>query len=372
MFLLVKSRAGKEKSENSVRVEADLYSTVEEFFGTEKECKKIGSALNPIALTLFGGTIYPDVFGVSSPFSSNFEIFMAEGKRFLTGRSFDECKGQAISLQRFADYVYLFFPESAWNQLDETEIADIKKECVILKLGLLAVNEDSCKEILAAYPNPDLLKEENRIIAKDKIIQFFPDFLEPLENVSFFDKYSKLADTIIKESCRLLNECLEVFREATPVKKQSIKPWYKEDTFEFYLYAEIQKRPTVEALVIVKPFGLPEFKTKSPTLLIQQRYKYVQMKKFHLLAKLAGHIDKYAKRGCLALAEVDDEYIQYFDGWSAKEIFEDIKNSSVKDWVISVFEQIEILGVEKQKIKEDVEEALHRINEFSKTLKRLD
>lgn len=347
-------------------IETNLYDIVERFFKEEKECEKTGSAINPISLNLFGGTIYPDVFGISSPMSLDFKIFMAEGKRTLKGRTFDECKGQAISLQRFADYVYLFFPKDSWNQLDKEERSDIENECKILKLGLLLVDENSCKEVLKADPNLILLKEEKRVVAKNKIIQFFPDFLGSTENAGFFEKYPKLADSLMKESCSLVGEyCLNAFTEVTPVKKQSIKPWYRDDTFEFYLWSRLRKRPNVEVLVIMKPFGSSLFETNYPTLLIQERYKYSDLKRKALRSKLVQHMNECIKRKC----RVDIGYYEYYYDFSAEDVFNDIEAEGLKDSKISIFDSIKILGVEKEAIKKEVGERLLRIIEFSNSLK---
>jgi len=336
---------------------------VENFFTVDKKCHKVGSAISsPLMLRVFGGSIYPDVYGVSDPTKTSFQIYMAEGKRSFRGRSFDECKGQAMSLQRFADCVYMFFPRTSWNELDEKEKSDVEEECVKLKLGLLIVDRDSCQEKVKAYPNPELLKEENRILAKDKIVQYFPNFLGPEECVSFFGEYSKLADSIIKECCSLIDEYLvETFRKITHIKKQSIKPWYSGDTFEFYMISKLRKS---EVLLIMKPFGSEDFETTSPVLLIQERFKSSIINENDIRQKVQKYIDECLKAKCKVITS---DYI-YDSTDTSERILGDISNSSLEDF--SIFEQIEILGVEKEKIKKEVEKSLRRIVDFSNSLRR--
>lgn len=70
-------------------VERELYPQVERFFFENKGCIKTGSAAaSSISLNLFGGTIYPDVYGVKKPKDPEFEVYMAEGKRDFGGRNF--------------------------------------------------------------------------------------------------------------------------------------------------------------------------------------------------------------------------------------------------------------------------------------------
>jgi len=147
--------------------ESDLYEPVEIFFSDKKECEKTGSALSSsISLKIFGGTIYPDVYGIKNANESSFEIFMAEGKRDFSGRNFDICKGQGITLQRFADYVYLFFPKESWRQLEDDERKSILDECKNLKLGLLLIDGKNCENILQPFRNEELLDDEKKLMQK--------------------------------------------------------------------------------------------------------------------------------------------------------------------------------------------------------------
>lgn len=356
-----KKRKGESIGKPSL-LELDLYKRVETFFSEGKNCEKIGSEVSrPISLRIFGGTIRPDVFGVTNPTSKDFKIYMAEGKLSFRGRDFDVCKGQAITLQRFADYVYLFFPKVSWDELDETEQSEVLSECKNLKLGLLIVDKDSCKEKVKAYPNYDLIEEEKRTDARDKMVQYFPDFSETRENVDFFEKYVKLADSIVKESFGLIDYLGGNFRKITPIKKSSIEHFNDEDyTFEFYRY---YKDPKAEVFLIVKPFGSDIFETNSPTLLIQERFKSSIIKNHKNRGLLLKHMEDCLNRG----GRVDTGDYIFYSPDKSEQVLQHIKESNPDDF--SIFEQIKILGVEKEQIKANVEKSLQRIMNFLNSLK---
>lgn len=343
-------------------LESDLYRRVEDFFSEEKDCDKTGSEVSrPITLRIFGGTIRPDAFGVAKPTAKDFKIYMGEGKLSFRGRDFDVCKGQAITLQRFADYVYVFFPKSSWNELDETERSDVLSECKNLKLGLLIVDRDSCKEKVEAYPNHDLIEEDKRIDARDKMVQYFPDFSETEENVDFFERYVRLADSIAKESFGLIDYLGGSFREFTPVKKSSIEHFTDEDyTFEFYRYC---KGPKSEVFLIVKPFGSDIFETNSPTLLIQERFKSAILKNRKIRGQLAKHIEECLDRK----GRVDTGDYIFYRPDTSEQVLSHIEDEKPRDF--SIFEQVGILGVEKEQIKLNVEKSLKRIMAFLNSLK---
>jgi len=356
----------KKRKEESVSkpsfLELDLYKRVETFFSEEKHCEKIGSEVSrPVSLRVFGGNIRPDVFGVTKPTSKDFKIYMAEGKLSFRGRNFDVCKGQAITLQRFADYVYVFFPKVSWNELDETEQSEVLSECKNLKLGLLIVDKDSCKEKVKAYPNYELMEEEKRTDARDKMVQYFPDFSETQENVDFFEKYVKLADGIVKESFGLIDYLGGSFRKFTPVKKSSIEHFNDENyTFEFYRYYGNREG---EVFLIIKPFGSDIFETSLPTLIIQERFKSSIIEHQKNRGLLSKHMEKCLNRG--GRVETSD-YIFYSPD-KPEQVLQHIEESTLDDF--SIFEQIEILGVEKEQIKAKVEKSLQRTMDFLNSLK---
>lgn len=224
-------------------MEANLYDPVAHFLATNKKCEKTGHAVTaPLMLTVFGGSIYPDVYGVYNPTTTDFRLHMAEGKIDLTGRNFDECKGQAISLQRFADYVYVFFPREPWDDLEEEEKSQIEEDCNNLKLGLLIVDGKSVQEKTKASSNTQLLKEDNRLLARDKIARYFPDFAGAQQSADFFGKHSEIADSITSECCILMYELSENFRAVTKIKKQSLKLYSENEArFEFYFEGPLKK-----------------------------------------------------------------------------------------------------------------------------------
>lgn len=250
--------------------EKDLYEQVEKFFSEKKECKKTGSAFSSsISLHIFGGTIYPDVYGIKNPEESNFEVYMAEGKRGFDGRNFDVCKGQAISLQRFADYVYLFFPKESWKQLTEKQRREIAKECANLKLGLILVDGKGCEEAVSAFRNTDLLEDERRVEAKDLVVQYFPSFASEA-NVRFLEQLSGLAMNIAGESYELLNKCKDIFREKTgsPVFTHI---YYDKDEgyFQITFQKEYLKTPC-NLYLTINPFGHSLFEKSRPLLILEQ------------------------------------------------------------------------------------------------------
>lgn len=351
-------------------LEEDLYKSVEHFFQNEKNCDKTGSSISePLMLKIFGGSIYPDVYGISNPGKVNFQVYMAEGKRGFGGRNFDECKGQAITLQRFADLVYLFFPRSSWNELDKDEQSDVEKECRNLKLGLLLVDKDACKERIHPSTSPDLLKEENRTLAKDKIAQYFPDFAGPQENADFYSRYTHLADSMTRECCGLIDDLAGSFRKTTRIKKQSIKPWYKGDRFEFYFYKRLKKS---DVSLAIRPFGDEEFETHYPILMVEEIFRSSILKSMIkediVRNKMLRHFDECLKKKCIVWAYGKNESYIYLSDEKTNEMFSHIKQHNLTE-ELRIYEQIEILGVEKKKIKKQVEETLQRIIDFSDSLK---
>ena len=348
--------------ENPSLLESDLYETVENFFADEKDCEKTGSEVSsPISLRIFGGSIRPDVFGVTDPAAKDFRIYMGEGKLSFRGRDFDVCKGQAITLQRFADHVYIFFPRPSWNELDEAEQSDILSECKNLKLGLLIVDKGSCEEKIEAHTNHDLVEEEKRVDAKDRMVQYFPDFAKTQENADFFQKHVKFADNIVKESHILIDYLGESFRKLTPRKKTSIELWSDEDdSFEFY---RVYSSPRGDVFLIAKPFGSDVFETDTPTLVIQERLKSSSVKRPKIRQKLAKHIEECLDRK----GRVDTgDYIFYGPDTSEK-VLNHLEDRKPEDF--SIFEQIEVLGIEKEQIRRNVERSLKRIMDFQDSLR---
>lgn len=353
----------KEKAlEKPSLLESDMYERVENFFREEKDCDRTGSEVSrPIALGIFGGTIRPDAFGVTKPTTKDFKIYMGEGKLSFRGRDFDICKGQAITLQRFADHVYVFFPRASWNELDKKEQSEVISECENLRLGLLIVDKSSCEEKAEAHLNHNLIQEERRVEAKDRMVQYFPDFARTEENDDFFEKHVRLADSIVKESVGLLDYLGDSFRKCTPKKKSPIEHFNDEDyTFEFYRY---YGGPKIEVFLIVKPFGSDIFETSSPTLLIQERYKSSLIKKRRIRQKFERHIEECLDRK--GRVETDDYTFYHPD--TSEEIVNHVRDKKPKNF--SIFEQIEILGIEKEHIRRNVERSLERTIGFEDSLK---
>ena len=190
---------------NERLLEKDLYPIVYNYLDEKFTFEEGGSAEGrPINLSLFGTRIYPDIYGVSGQ-GGNAIIVMGEGKRSLNGREFDICKGQGISLQRFSDYVYLFFPDTAWQALDMFEKEQCISECKHLKLGLLSVNleKGSCEEICKPQVNKSLLNNDSKAVAIKTITDYFPDFSK--DNHINFCKQFYVGNNIMLEGLELMN-----------------------------------------------------------------------------------------------------------------------------------------------------------------------
>jgi len=351
--------------EQPLPLEESMYPAIEEYLVDTKNCKETGSCVSKtLTLSLFGSQIYPDVYGVVNPTQDNFKIFMAEGKLDLKGREFDICKGQGLSLQRFADYVYTFFPKASWNALEETEQTEIREECKKLKLGLLIVDGKTCLSEVEAEPDNNLVTDENRRLARDKIVNYFPDYIAPKENSDFFQRHLKLADSIVQESCSLIKDLGEIFKKATGLKKISIKPWYGEDRFEFY-YESYNR--TGEIYLAMAPFGDPEFETESPTLFIQQQFNPSILKNNENRQKLEVYMVDCLKTKGIVMVKTDKLIYTHDSTDNPKEIFAEMKKPEVEEF--HVFDRVEISGVKKEQISREVEKLLLRIMSLHKSLK---
>lgn len=194
-------------------------------------------------------------------------------------------------------------------------------------------------------------------------MRMFPDFYGPEENVGFFKRYVKLADTIVKESYHLVKFLGSSFKKKTPASKIMIKEFSPSDyPFEFYLFSELNKSTI---FLVVNPFGSEVFDTDTPTFLIQHRFKSSIIKKQRILQKLSKYIDACLKRK--GRVETDD-YV-FNDTHTSKDVMDHLKDRKNNDTFFSIFEQIEILGIEKDQIQLNVEKTLQRIVDFSNSLK---
>jgi hypothetical protein len=341
-------------------LESELYSTVENFFRNEKNCDKTGSAGSfPISLQIFGGTIFPDVFGLRNPSKPDYEVFMAEGKRSFRGRDFDECKGQAISLQRFADYVYTFFPKAAWDGLTSEEQIDVKAECESLQLGLLIIDKDKCEERVKPSRKDNLVKEEKRQFARNKIVQFFPDFLGVKQNTTFFDNYVTLADNILQECFNLFSDLVGCVSKVTGVSKQSIKHEI-EDSFEFYLRSEAMDNGRVNLLI--KPFGSPDLDINRPILIVEEIYNRSLLNKVEVDNRLLDYIDECLKSNF----RLKTKEMIVFNPDTLKDAVNYISQSKYDEF--RIHKPIEINGLEKKAIEKVVEKSVKNSIEFMRSL----
>ena len=365
-----KKEETKAKDEEISSLERDLYKQVESFFSEKKECKATGSAFSSsISLSIFGGTIYPDVYGVKNPQNSDFEMYMGEGKRELVGRNFDICKGQAISLQRFADYVYLFFPKESWNYLTEKESNEITQECRSLKLGLLLVNEKKCKELVPAVRNTDLLKDEKRIEAKDLIIQYFPSFLSEA-NVQFFEKFSELARNVAGESNRLLYKCSDVFKKHSSVSRVYTHIYYSKSSGYFQIAFKAKMKPACILYLTANPFGHYLFDKNIPILIVEHWFTLGWYSKKGRTDNLLRYCNKCMRANSKVRIVYSEEGKEDSIVEKMIDLSRIMKNHSNQIQSIVVNQPIKVLGREITKIVEDVRKSVSALDNFLKQARK--
>ena len=141
-------------------LEKEMYPHVENFLKDKCIPEYVGREQT---VSLFGNNIRADICGIDS--AKN--VYLAEGKVSFNRRNFDECKMQAKSLQRFADYAYLFFPEKNWERLSESNKNGMKKECEDEGLGLLIVNtvDGRVEEVISSQKNnPNTTNKDEAIL----------------------------------------------------------------------------------------------------------------------------------------------------------------------------------------------------------------
>lgn len=356
------------KNEEVTSLETNLYKQVERFFSEKRECEKTGSAVSSsISLSLFGGTLYPDVYGVKNAMNLNFEVYMGEGKRDFEGRNFDICKGQAISLQRFADYVYLFFPKESWKYLNKKERKEIVQECKNLKLGFLLVNREDCEELIPAARNLDLLKNERKVEVRDLVVQYFPSFVSEA-NVQFFEQFSELAMNVAGESYFLLNECKGVFKEKTSAGAVYTHIYYNKIEGYFQIAFRKNMKPACKLYLTANPFGHFLFEKNVPILVVEQWFtfaRYAKKGRTDALLKYSENLLKSDSKVEIVYFEAEDSLVEDMEQLS--EILE-----SPPDQIneIIIYQPIKAVGREVKEIVKDVRESLSRLATFLKSQRK--
>lgn len=363
-----KKEKRKANGEEISSLETDLYKQVEKFFSEKKECEKTGSAVSSsISLSIFGGTIRPDVYGIKNPENSDFEVYMGEGKRDLGGRNFDICKGQAISLQRFADYVYLFFPKGSWNYLAEKEHEEIAQECRGLKLGLILVDGKDCEELISAVRNTDLLKDERRVEVKDLVVHYFPSFRSEA-NAQFFEQFSELAMNIAGESDKLLNKCSDVFRKQTGAGAAYVHIYYDKNKGYFQIAFQKELKQACELFLTINPFGHFLFEKNTPLLIVEQWFTfawYSQKGRTDNLLRLCNECIKANSKVEVVYVEKENSLVEKME-----QLSKIIKNPSNQIEYVVIYQPIKVLGREIRKIIEDVRKSLSELDNFLKSQRK--
>jgi len=199
--------------------EKDLYPVVETFLKHQKSCipEYVGTELS---LKRGKTSLRADVFGVSN--QDEPLIYLCEGKKELNRRCFGKVVGEAIELQKYADYVYVFGSTASFEAED---VEDQISKCETLGIGILSVNFNESgevvKELLEARRN-NIDKQDKKEVAlrvfvkeNDKPISeiIFQtafeyvksncDIEEEMPCVSFIDVYNSIsADEEFKERVR--------------------------------------------------------------------------------------------------------------------------------------------------------------------------
>lgn len=362
-----KKEKKKVSTEEIPSLEKDLYKHIEKFFSDLKKCQKTGSTISsPISFGLFGGIIYPDVYGIKNPESQDFEVFMGEGKRDLGGRNFDICKGQGISLQRFADYVYLFFPMKAWNGLEEKERKEIDQECRSLKLGLILVDGERCEEQIPAIKSTELLEDQRKSEVRDLIVEYFPSFSSE-KNIQFFEQFSELARNITGECNDLLTECSDLFRKQIGKSRNYTYIYYDKDKGFFQIsYQNTDLEPACQAYLTINPFGHFLFEEKLPLIIIEQWFTlsdYAKRGKIEILLKYCNdHMGTNSKIELKLIKEEPPVVVENTE--QLARLLKSLKHQ-IEDLII--YQPIKVSGREKNKIKDDVRKSLSELDKFLKS-----
>jgi len=360
-------KAKESKSEKELANQEDeefekfLYPSVRKHFSEKLNCEIVGSANgSSISLSVFGGRIIPDVYGIKDSKSLNFEIFMAEGKLDFSGRDFDICKGQAISLQRFADFVYMFFPREAWDRLQEGEREDILTECENLKLGILIVNGEKCQELMPPHQNEELLDENKRSSAKNLITNYFPDFVGPKDNALFFKRFTELALNMAGECYYILeDECKTAFKEILGAKQASIRVYNdREDGyFQFYIRRDLV---SCEVWVTTNPFGHSVVGINEPVLVLEQHFYENYLGK-GISEKFVDYLFGCSKEGSKVKLHTDEKQIVLE---RPEEVVKFVNRFGKDLEKVSIFKAIKLVGKEREMIKRETKNELKKMYEF--------
>jgi hypothetical protein len=139
----------------NISKEIEMYQPVETFLKMTCDCVKVWvdrrEDRKKVHLRRNLRIRDPDVVGVTE----KKEVYIAEGKCFRSGTSFEECVNQAESLKQYAEYLYVFFPRKEWDLRQE----DDQRNRKVLRdkgIGLLLVDElGKCEERLPSRRNED-------------------------------------------------------------------------------------------------------------------------------------------------------------------------------------------------------------------------
>lgn len=192
--------------------EGEMYSYVKHFFIKKKNCASEKTHYTyhengatdgkKLTLLLYGREIEPDVYGINE---KEDVVYLAEGKLDYQGKALDEAIVQGVSYQRFAQYVYIFFPKSIFEGKPKIK-KHIEELCRENNLGLLLVSdtgkvsEDLQPKLSKFYGREEVWREIRKNVnsAKEEMMRLLLTGGE--------ERVGKVHLPILRDICYLLGE----------------------------------------------------------------------------------------------------------------------------------------------------------------------
>jgi hypothetical protein len=235
-------------------IESAMYEPVRRYFEKECDCTKthVDVPDDPLSFQLERNLDIrePDFIGIGK----GSRVFMAEGKVLsYSSNAFDQCLAQAVSMKKYADYIFAFFPHDEWSTLPESDLETNKRALREQGIGLLLVDRErnSCEREMGAAHNTTFDK-----VSHDSIVKAFSGDADQalVETVSLpyaqaesvsrmLSLLQDLADSTVRDAFR------KVFKRS--YKKVFFKRW-RDPSEPFYIWVHYHGSIGVE----IDPFGL--------------------------------------------------------------------------------------------------------------------
>lgn len=316
--------------------EGELYRFVKEFLIEKKGCSKDKTHYTyeegafdgkTLSLSLFKRNIEPDVYGITD----ENVVFMAEGKLTYEGKALDEAILQGVSYQRFAHYVYIFFPSYIFSEdpLIKEHVQDL---CAKNNLGLLLVSENgTVNEVL-----------------EPRLSKFFTD--ERIWNQTLYN-IERARERIVKllllgEEARGIGIVhLAMLRDVCYLMGD--KEWKKEEFIHFLLrerdllheYRERNKNSTLSLYdwSYKKPLledltGKRKKKKKAESIELEEKFSKI----IHEAVKTLAYLDLcQIKNGSVKLTGIGLQFKNLIEKYAKKELFTR-KTSQINDLFVTI------------------------------------